>query len=92
VRDIDAIIQELQFAHPDISAEQLVVLHPGTDDDGLWFFRHPGTTTEIQLESATGNAPFLVESSESRDRLVGDTVRQTVALVVAGLGLSGPAA
>ncbi len=92
MRDIDAIIQQLQLAHPGISAEQLSVLHPGADDDGLWFFRHPDSATEIQLESATGNAPFLVESSESRDRQAADTVQQAVALVVAGLGFSGPAA
>ena len=92
MRDIDAIIQQLQLAHPGISAEQLSVLHPGADDDGLWFFRHPASSTEIQLESATGNAPFLVESSESGDRDEAGTVQQAVALVVAGLGLSGPAA
>ena len=92
MRDIDAIISQLRLAHPDISAEQLAVLHPGADDDGLWFFRHPASDVELQLESSTGTCPFLVESSASVDRLIADTVEQAVALVVSGLGLTGPAA
>ena len=92
MRDVDAIIQQLRLAYPGISAEQLNVLHPGADDDGLWFIRHPASSTEIQLESPTGNAPFLVESSGSTDRQLADTVQQAVALVVAGLGFPGPAA
>ena len=89
MRDIDAIISQLRRAHPDISAEQLAVMHPGVDDDGLWFFRHPARDVEVQLESGTGNCPFLAESSASVDRLMADTVEQAVALVVAGLGLTG---
>jgi len=92
VRDIDAIIARLRVAHPDISAEQLIVLHPGADDDGLWFFRHPATDAEVQLESSTGTCPFLFESSGSADRFTASTVEQAIAFVVAGLGLSGPAA
>ena len=92
MRDIDAIIARLLVAHPDISAEQLTVLHPGADDDGLWFFRHPATDVEVQLESSTGICPFLFESSGSADRLTAGTVEQAIAFVAAGLGLSGPAA
>ena len=92
MRDIDAIIARLRVAHPDISAEQLTVLHPGADDDGLWFFRHPATDVEVQLESSTGICPFLFESSGSADRFTASTVEQAIAFVVAGLGLSGPAA
>jgi hypothetical protein len=92
VRDIDVIIAKLHLAHPEISAAQLTVLHPGADDDGLWFFRHPATDVEVQLESSTGTCPFLFESSGSADRLTAGTVEQAVAFVVAGLGVSGPAA
>ena len=92
MRDIDVIIAQLHLAHPDISAAQLTVLHPGADDDGLWFFRHPATDVEVQLESSTGTCPFLFESSGSADRLTADSVEQAVAFVVAGLGISGPAA
>ena len=92
MRDIDSIISRLRAAHPDISSEQLTVVHPGVDDDGLWFFRHPATDVEVQLESSTGKCPFLFESSGTVDRLTASTVEQAVALVVAGLGLSGAAA
>ena len=89
MRDIDAIISQLRLAHPDVSAEPLAVMRPGTDDDGLWFFGHPASDVELQLESSTGNCPFLVESSASVDRPIADTVEQAVALVVTGLGLAG---
>jgi len=94
VSDIDAIIAQLHLAHPDISAAQLTVLRAGAgaDDDGLWFFRHPATDVEVQLESSTGTCPFLFESSGSSDRLTASSVEQAVAFVVAGLGVSGPAA
>ena len=90
--DIDVIIARLHLIHPDVSAAQLTVLHPGADDDGLWFFRHPATNIEVQLESSTGTCPFLFEGSGSPDRLIAGNVEQAVALVVAGLGVSGPAA
>ena len=87
MRDIDAIIELIQIAHPEIRAEQLKVLHPGADDDGLWFFCHPDSETEVQLESSLGNCPFLMESSSCNDRLSAETVQQAVALVVGGLGI-----
>ena len=92
MRDIDAIIAQLHLAHPDISAAQLTAFHPGADDDGLWFFRHPATEVEVQLESSAGACPFLFESSGSADRLTAGSVEQAVAFVVAGLGISEPAA
>jgi hypothetical protein len=92
VRDIEAIIARLRQTHPDISATQLAVRHPGADDDGLWFFRHPNTDVEVQLESSTGTCPFVLESSGSADRFTASTVEQSVALVVAGLGISWLAA
>ena len=92
MRDIDAIIAQLHLAHPGISVAQLTVLHPGADDDGLWFFRHPTTDVEVQLESSTGACPFLFESSGSADRLTAGSVEQAVAFVVTGLGIPGPAA
>ena len=92
MRDIDAVIEHLKLAYPGISAEQLTVLHPGADDDGLWFFSHTASTAEIQLESPLGSVPFLVESAESPDREVADTVQKAVGLIVAGLGLTGPTA
>jgi hypothetical protein len=46
---------------------------------------------EVQLESSTGSCPFLVERTDSTDRLQASTVQQAVLLVVAGLGLTSPA-
>ena len=92
MRDIEAIAVQVQRENPSVNAEQLVVRHSGADDDGLWFFRNPKTGVEIQLESSTGNCPFLVESSSSGDRAVASSIQQAIALVVAGLGLHGPAA
>ncbi|WP_027078985.1 hypothetical protein [Luteimonas mephitis] len=92
MRDIDAIIRELQVSYPAITAAQLSVLHPGADDDGIWFFRNAQSNLEIQLESSTGNAPFLVENSGSSERLYAQTVEQAVAMVVAGFGVAGSAA
>ena len=89
MRDIDAIVDQLKAAYPDISVEQLTVLHPGVDDDGLWFFRHPACEFELQLESSTGSLPFLAETSASADRLIAESVEQAVAIVASGLGLTG---
>jgi hypothetical protein len=89
MRDIDAVISQLRLACPGISVEQLTVLHPGADDDGLWFFRLPMSDTELQLESTTGNCPFLMESSATVDRLTVDTVAQAVAMIIAGFGFTG---
>ncbi|MDF2771341.1 MAG: hypothetical protein K0S86_835 [Geminicoccaceae bacterium] len=85
-RDIDTVIAELQRAHPSIACEQLRVTHP-TDDDGLWFFTHPDRPGEVQLESTTGQVPFLVEGTESPARDTAHSVEQAVALVATRLGL-----
>jgi hypothetical protein len=53
-RDIDKLIDELQRAYPGVTVEQLRVTQPGADDDSLWFFRHPGSRKEVQVESSTG--------------------------------------
>ena len=91
MRDIDAIIRQLQLAQPRARTEQLKVAHPGADDDGIWFFHHPATDVVVQLESSTGNCPFLVERTDSTDRLQASTVQQAVLLIAAGLGLTSPA-
>ena len=87
-RDIDTVIAELQSAYPSIACEQLRVTHPGADDDGLWFFTHPDRPGEIQLESSTGQAPFLVEGTESPACDTAHTVEQAIALVAKRLGLT----
>jgi hypothetical protein len=85
-RDIDRVIARLKTTHPMVTVEQLGVAHPGADDDGLWFFRHPDSAIEVQLESSTGAAPFLVESDDGA-RLVVESVDQAVEVVGLRLGL-----
>ena len=63
---IDDIVHKIQALYPAVEVRQLSVVHSGVDDDGLWFFRCNGI--EVQLESSTGNYPFLVESDEHSDR------------------------
>ena len=77
----------LRRDHPEIGVQQLQVSHPGADDDGLWYFKHPLSTEEVQLESSTGVAPFLVESNHAPST-VANTIEDAVALVAARLGLA----
>jgi hypothetical protein len=85
LRDIEAVATELYSLYPGISIEQLKPKHRA-DDDGLWFFRHPDSVVEAQLESPSGNCPFLVESTASSGRQTASTVPQAVSLVAAALG------
>lgn len=59
--DIEEIKRRLRSQYPQVEVRQLEVCHPA-DDDGLWFFSI-GSEVEVQLESSTGNCPFLMESS-----------------------------
>ena len=80
-RDIDLIIDRLSVDAPSIQVRQLQVLHPGNDDDGLWFFTIPGKDGEVQLESSNGTYPFLAESDYDNSRLEIYTVEEAVAAV-----------
>jgi len=85
-RDIDRLIAKVRRDYPDVAVEQLRVSHPGADDDGLWFFKHPSTSSEVQVESSTGAVPFLIESDREAPAEA-LTIEQGMALVVARLGL-----
>ena len=91
MRDIDKIIDVLTARYPDLAVQQLRVLHPGADDDGLWFFRHPTSTHEVQLESTSGKCPFLFETTASEQRASVNSVAEAVSIVTIGLGLSAAA-
>lgn len=85
-RDIDQIITLLTSQFPAIEVEQLKVSHPGADDDGIWFFKHPSSATEVQLESSFGMCPFIFEGAgPARDA---PTIDAAVAMVAAGLSLA----
>lgn len=66
-RDIDIIINAVKQRIPNARISQHQVSHPGADDVGLWFFSLPASTGEIQIESTSGNCPFLIEHSEMQD-------------------------
>jgi len=85
-RDIDQIIARLRLTVPGVEVAQLQVAHPGADDDGLWFFRVPGRAGEVQIESAKGSCPFLIECDFSTAREHGDTVDEVVATIRAFYG------
>jgi len=79
-RDIDDIICLLRECFPTLKVVQLEKTHPA-DDDGLWWFRLPGITKDIQVESSTGNCPFMIESDDdlsSDDALIGRSVGEVV--------------
>ena len=90
-RDIDRVVAGLVSRWPTITHEQLRVSHPGADDDGVWFFRHPLSDAEVQVESSTGNVPFLIEGDHAPP-VTGRTVAEVIELVVRQLELREPPA
>ncbi len=87
-RDIDTVIERVRAMHPDARIEQLKVTHPA-DDDGLWFFGVAGRKEDIQIESSTGAAPFLIEHSDmksSEEAIHGASIDRAVSEVSAYLG------
>lgn len=83
-RDIDQIIAEFVLRHPSVSVTQLKASHPA-DDDGIWFFRLGAS--EIQIESSTGNCPFLIESNTHLERVTVTSVSEVMRAIVTQLGL-----
>jgi hypothetical protein len=85
MRDINAIASQLGAWRPEIILEQIRVKYPGADEDGLWFVRLPGSPIEVQLESSTGTCPFLVEFSNSPERLEVSSVTDAFLAVLRGV-------
>lgn len=88
MRDMGRIIELMSAAYPALEVRQLEVFHPGSDDDGLWFFNHPKSPFEVQIESPTGMCPFLMETNENENRLTTNTVDKTVQALSTLLGLN----
>jgi len=82
VRDVDRIIAEIIQLLPSTQWWQLQVKYPGVDDDGLWFFRLPSGTNEVQIESSNGTCPFLMEQKATNERYTGSTASEVVVKVV----------
>jgi hypothetical protein len=85
MRDIDLVIAALKRRHPDLRAEQRPGAYAAVDE-GIWFINLPSTSFEVQLESSTGNCPFLVESSLSPERLHAATIGEAINMVSTMLG------
>ena len=85
--DIDQIICEVRSSLPGVLYRQLAVAH-AADDDGIWYFCLPGGATEVQIESSTGNCPFLIEHDASNERFMATSVSEASAKVVELLQLS----
>ena len=81
------IIKALEAAHPELVVEQLRVSHPGADDDGLWFFRHPASPFDVQLESSSGACPFLFATTARSSDANARTVSEAISFVTGALGL-----
>jgi len=85
MRDIDQVIAALRRRHSDLGVEQRPVTYAAVDD-GIWFINLPSTSIEVQLESSTGNCPFLVESSLSPERMHAATIGEAINMVSTMLG------
>jgi hypothetical protein len=59
MRDVDQIIKSIKSISPVVKVRQLKVSHPGADDDGIWFFEHPGSEFQVQIESSSGDVPLF---------------------------------
>jgi len=94
MRDIDRITARLSAELPRIQIQQLQVLHPGADDDGLWFIRALGCENEVQVESSEDNRPFLIETRCTNERLESNDVEEVVKTVreLLGRGSTGSGA
>lgn len=85
--DIDRVISGVRAEFPIVEVVQAPKTHP-EDDDGLWWFRLPNVSRDIQLESSTCNCPFWVEHSDmvfSSDAFTSESVTETVSAVVSYL-------
>lgn len=81
MRDIDHIIERLKKMIPNVQVTQLQVVHPGADDDGVWFIKVPGKTGEVQIESSDGSCPFLIASNSTPETFRGQSVDEIVQIV-----------
>ena len=81
-RDIDRIIALLGTKFPDLKWEQLTVMHPGADDDGVWYLQLQNSA-RVLVESWNGMCPFLIESELNAESVTYSTVEEVVDKVAA---------
>ena len=85
--DIEAVISGVRLQLPAVAVVQMHQSHPA-DDAGLWWFRLPGVSRDIQLESSTYDCPFLVEHDDmasTSEALTAHSVSEAVSFVVSYL-------
>jgi hypothetical protein len=85
MRDIDLVVAALKRRHSDLRVEQRPGAYAAVDE-GIWFINLPPTSIEVQLESSTGNCPFMIESSSNPERLHAATIGETINMVSTMLG------
>ena len=74
IRDIDRVIVAGRGLITDLEVTQYQQSWPN-DDDGLWFFGLPNVDKQIQIESWTGECPFIVEHSDMKSSSEAETAR-----------------
>lgn len=79
-RDTDKIIEAVKTKFPNVTIEQLKVMH-SADDNGLWYFSFEKLKAEIQIESSFGKCLFLIESNRSDERVFGNSVDEVVNII-----------
>ncbi len=83
-QDIELVISAVHSLIPGVIVVRMHRSHPA-DNDGLWWFRLPGASRDIQLESPTYNCPFLVENDDMTsisERYTAHSVADAVSAVV----------
>ena len=86
--DIDRLVERIRQGEPLVRVDQFENVWPA-DDDGLWYFALPGgSRLSVQVESPSGNCPFLVERTGCQTV---ETVEEAANLVFAALRRSGSA-
>ena len=84
-RAIDDLIAALQRANPKITIQQ----HQATveaEDTRSWVVKHPDGFTDVQVQSDTGETPFVVASDFSPPTVV-KSVDAATRMIVQRLGL-----
>jgi hypothetical protein len=83
--DIKKIIKQLNKLCPHLSIFQFSPLLDA-DDNGLWLISYNGIG--IQLESSSGNCPFLLESNEHNTRYHLNSINEVISKIETELNLS----
>lgn len=82
---IDQLAATLIAAHPQLTVAPQNTGEPDADE-GVWVVRHPDALADVQVLTATGDAPFTVQSDFSSPT-VAKGVDAAARLVAARLGL-----